>query len=189
MKYLTILAVSILVGCSSFNWYKEPIEGAVAQITIKTLDDGYHKNMPITLFEGEEYLETKGKTIGVFNSWMPGIKNVKSLSIKVRAGAEFRFLIRLGDIVASDFNINRVSLQGTVCQVHTGFIPESNREYMAIHKYENSVCTVDLLERSIDGSYRPVTTQKIYRSCLDPKLSGLGFKEYFCPEIGFQFRN
>jgi hypothetical protein len=183
---IAVLAL-IFQGCTTGNWYQPPTGTDIAQLTVKTSDDKFI-NIGMVSYENENYLESQGVVVAILNSKVPTYKFANQITVPVKSNTEFRFSLKTGGVDTAKWTGPTIELSSHVCQTHNGFVPETGKSYVAIHEADSSSCKVEIYESKSDGTLVAVNNAKIYQSCLDPKLTGSLFKQYYCPTTGFNFR-
>jgi hypothetical protein len=184
----TIASLALIFqGCTTGNWYQPPTGSDIAQLTVKTSDDKFF-NIGMVSYENETYLESQGVVVAILNSKIPTYKYTNQITVPVKSNTEFRFSLKTGGVDSAKWTGPTIELSSHVCQTHNGFVPKTGKSYVAIHEAGSSGCKVKIYESKSDGTLESVIDAKNYKSCLDPKLTGSLFKQYFCPAAGFNFR-
>lgn len=169
LRGLAALAALLAAGCASAPpRYAEPADGDTATVTFHTTAQSVTH---VVWFPGREYLESKGNIVAVLHCVVCFYEpNTDQVTVKVRAGEPFRFLLKSFDLSFQ----GSVTGPGTntttayVCQTHSSFVPASGAQYVV----EHSLCTPPhLFTLAPDGARQPDPTLKILKNCLDPSAS------------------
>jgi len=170
-----------LTGCATIQHYKEPVTGATAMLTIKTLD-AHHINIGVASYRGSEYLESKGDVVTILKSRAVGYSYTDQVTIKVASDQPFRFSTKVGDVKFVGLD----TMQGTVCQTHASFMPVAGTRYLVEHDTTERGCRTTLYRVDDEGNKSLDRSLKPLKACLDPWLTGAALAKYFCKE-GFTY--
>jgi hypothetical protein len=158
------LMLLMLSACvSNRPQYQEPIEGNAPLLTISTSAHD-SLNIAVVAYEGEEYLESRGKVVTLLNSKAIGYDFSSEKTIRVAPGRTFRFSIRTGDQTAKGDK-----LIISACITHTSFVPAAGYRYLARHATVPGGCST-MIYRDVPGGIVPEPTAKKHPACADPNL-------------------
>jgi len=184
LRYLAILSGCLLLSACAKVTFVQPTSGPMAEITLRT--NAANLNIGVVSYRGDEYLESKGDSVGILNSKVLGYPFTNEISFMVVAGTEFRFSTKIGGGIRNPDD-GGMTLVPSICQTHAAFVPEDGARYLVEHSAPGGYCMVVVHQLMPDGQMRDVEVARL-RSCLDPQMTGGGFAEHLCPE-GFDFRN
>ena len=170
MRNTVLFVTSLLsmVGCIS-NKYVPPQSGDVATLYFSTVDDSY-LNVSVVRFADQEYLHSKGESIGMLNSVAIGSKKLNGKPVSVSTSEPFRY-----QIMGGSYQVGVDSVTTEICMVHQELTAEKGREYRVIFHLAETVCQTKVLVKEA-GRFIPIAEGlKNLSSCADPWLTSSGF--------------
>jgi hypothetical protein len=168
IRRLVAFAALLLASCAGgAPRYAEPTDGDTATVTFLTISKSVTH---VVWFSGREYLESRGNIVAVLHCVVCLYEpNTDQVTVKVRAGEPFRFLLKSNDLTfqGSVVGPGTATTTAYVCQTHSSFVPASGANYVV----EHSLCSASLYVLGPDGARQPDPTLKNLKNCLDPRLS------------------
>jgi hypothetical protein len=169
---------ALLVGCVTA--YVPPTDSNSASLTLETIDSRvsnlwfYHYPGG---FDAYRCSATPAEAIAILHNvsiatlYADKGKNVSSVTVKIPAGAPFRFATNVPSLTG----IGAAGIKWQLCQPHIRFTPLPAGQYVAVHGVGGDFCTMELFSINDTGRLKPVPYEKL-PVCYDPKNDGGGWK-------------
>jgi len=170
--FLVSCGLALLAGCVTA--YAPPKDANTAYLTLETLDP-VTRNIWFYHYPGgfDTYRCSAFPTEGMAILHDVGIptkiyanegKNVSSVTVKIPAGAPFRFATQAAFISGRD----GLFVESTLCQAHLRFTPLRGAKYVAVHGAGGNYCDMSLSAIDDTGG-RTQVPHEILPICFDSK--------------------
>jgi len=169
--------LALLVGCVTA--YVPPTDANSASLTLETIDSRvsnlwfYHYPRG---FDAYRCSATPAEAIAILHNvsiatmYADKGKNISSVTVKIPAGAPFRFATQVPALIETG-----VTDKWQLCQAHIRFTPLPGGQYVAVHGVGGDFCNMQLYSINGTANRKPVSYEKL-PVCYDPKNDGGGWK-------------
>jgi hypothetical protein len=169
---------ALLVGCVTA--YAPPTGSNSASLTLETVDSRV-SNLWFYHYPGgfDAYRCSAAPAeaiailhnVSIVTSYADKGKNVSSVTVKIPAGAPFRFATQVSSIVG----VELAGIKAQFCQAHVRFTPLPGGQYVAVHGVGGDSCNMELFSVNDTTQREPVPYEKL-PVCYDPKNDGGAWK-------------